>query len=555
MKRLLLSFCAVLFAVAALADKTVIFDATTDYTADAKVLVLSKDGITLSIGEGTLANKSEYRFYKNKDVTLTADAGKIKKVVFTCTAKDGAKYGPGCFTVTDGEYTYKDYEGNWTGNAAQVVFTATTNQVRATKVEVTVEETETFEIASPTFSCESGNYKDEQAVTITAPAGYGIIYTTDGTTPAEGVGTAVATNTVEIKVTESTTIKAITVDNSDPDNHSAVASVTIQIYHELGSLEAPLTITEAQTFIDANVGLNNTYVFTKGTIYQIDQFNSTATYWITDASNNVLEVYSGYALGNVPFTSADELGVGDVVTVYGTLTKYKDIYEYNSKNYIVAHDKSGRTASLETFEPLALSAFNNFGFETWTDDVCDLWKANSTASNATLKQSTDAHSGSYSILIEGADANMRLASTEITVPAGCYLITFYAKAVETSAAVRVGYVPATLNEAKTSYKLGTYTYFYNNKNVEVGTEWTEIKAAFKLEEETTLSLLVMNPKGQGDVLVDDFTFTTTTEEEAASINAVNAANAEGAIFNLAGQKVSNSFKGIVIKNGKKVLVK
>jgi hypothetical protein len=56
--------------------------------------------------------------------------------------------------------------------------------------------------------------------------------------------------------------------------------------------------------------------------------------------------------------------------------------------------------------------------------------------------------------------------------------------------------------------------------------------------------------GQARVLFEVYT------GEAASINNVNVAeNANGAIFNLAGQKVSNDFKGLVIKNGKKVVMK
>jgi len=43
---------------------------------------------------------------------------------------------------------------------------------------------------------------------------------------------------------------------------------------------------------------------------------------------------------------------------------------------------------------------------------------------------------------------------------------------------------------------------------------------------------------------------------STGINNVNVAeNANGAIFNLAGQKVANNYKGLVIKNGKKVVIK
>ena len=46
------------------------------------------------------------------------------------------------------------------------------------------------------------------------------------------------------------------------------------------------------------------------------------------------------------------------------------------------------------------------------------------------------------------------------------------------------------------------------------------------------------------------------EVEGTGINNVNAAKAENAVrYNLAGQKVSNDYKGVVIENGKKVVVK
>ncbi|MBQ0104165.1 MAG: chitobiase, partial [Prevotellaceae bacterium] len=51
----------------------------------------------------------------------------------------------------------------------------------------------------------------------------------------------------------------------------------------------------------------------------------------------------------------------------------------------------------------------------------------------------------------------------------------------------------------------------------------------------------------------DFTLPVSTGADA--INGINATNANAAMFNLAGQSVDNSFRGVVIMNGKKVLVK
>ncbi len=58
-------------------------------------------------------------------------------MVITCTANGSAKQGPGCFTG-DNYKASTGKEGTWSGNAASLTLTASSNQVRATKVEVTI---------------------------------------------------------------------------------------------------------------------------------------------------------------------------------------------------------------------------------------------------------------------------------------------------------------------------------------------------------------------------------------------------------------------------------
>jgi hypothetical protein len=69
---------------------------------------------------------------------LTSTIGNIVSVELTCTGKDDAEYGPGCLTASNGDYTYSGAVGTWTGNAASVVFTAATAQVRATQIVVKI---------------------------------------------------------------------------------------------------------------------------------------------------------------------------------------------------------------------------------------------------------------------------------------------------------------------------------------------------------------------------------------------------------------------------------
>ena len=129
-------------------DGAIVFDAdedmgnaTTDYN-QAAAFQVSKNGVTLDVTKGCIGvynNENHYRIYKNETLTVTSTAGNIAKIEFTCTANGDEKYGPGCFTASTGEYGHDGAAvGTWTGDAATVAFTASTNQVRATQIVVTL---------------------------------------------------------------------------------------------------------------------------------------------------------------------------------------------------------------------------------------------------------------------------------------------------------------------------------------------------------------------------------------------------------------------------------
>ena len=120
----------------------VVFNGTTDTNGktDAGEDQLTKNGVTLSVSRGLLASSNgQYRTYKGETLTISSTVGAITKVVFTCTAKDDAQYGPGCFTAAPGNYSFEGNTGTWNGAANEVVFTAGSNQVRATEIVVTVD--------------------------------------------------------------------------------------------------------------------------------------------------------------------------------------------------------------------------------------------------------------------------------------------------------------------------------------------------------------------------------------------------------------------------------
>ena len=103
---------------------------------------ITKDGVTITVTSGiigTYNNENHYRIYKNQTLTATSTVGNIKSIEFTCTANNDAKYGPGCFTWSTGNYSFSGANGTWTGDAAEVVFTASSNQVRASQIVVSFE--------------------------------------------------------------------------------------------------------------------------------------------------------------------------------------------------------------------------------------------------------------------------------------------------------------------------------------------------------------------------------------------------------------------------------
>ena len=145
----------------------------------------------------------------------------------------------------------------------------------------------------------------------------------------------------------------------------------------------------------------------------------------------------------------------------------------------------------------------NGDFETWVDGKPNNWKTASSAGNASLAQSTDAHSGKYSVKVGGStSANKRLGYKEMELKAGTYKIKYYVKAATaTGASVQSGFVPVTEG------KVGDYKYSGYINNIS-NTEWTLVEQELKIPTDGTYCIVIMNSrKPGGDVLIDDLTLT------------------------------------------------
>ena len=103
--------------------------------------------------------------------------------------------------------------------------------------------------AAPTFSPNGGQVAYGTTVTVSAPTGCTILYTTDGTDPYEsGSAVDVNSNTASVTITESITLKAIALDaNLIP---STVAEATFTVA-EIGAVKYVL-VTDASTLQDGD---------------------------------------------------------------------------------------------------------------------------------------------------------------------------------------------------------------------------------------------------------------------------------------------------------------
>ena len=154
--------------------------------------------------------------------------------------------------------------------------------------------------------------------------------------------------------------------------------------------------------------------------------------------------------------------------------------------------------------PTGDNLLSNAGFENWDGGAPAVWKSN--IGNATLSQSSTAHSGQYAVKVTGdAKVNKRLSYAELSLKAGTYTFTYYVYGAEANAHLKTGYA------IMTDHKVADFKsdYIYSDPTTVTQGAWSLVTYTFKLDRPKTICLLVMNQKGSGAFLVDDAQLTTT----------------------------------------------
>lgn len=154
--------------------------------------------------------------------------------------------------------------------------------------------------------------------------------------------------------------------------------------------------------------------------------------------------------------------------------------------------------------PTGDNLLSNAGFENWDGAAPAVWK--SSIGNASLSQSTTAHSGQYAVKVTGdAKVNKRLSYAELSLKAGTYTFTYYVYGAEANAHLKTGYA------IMTDHKVADFKtdYIYSDPTTVTQGAWSLVTYTFKLDRPKTICLLVMNQKGSGAFLVDDAQLTTS----------------------------------------------
>lgn len=253
--------------------------------------------------------------------------------------------------------------------------------------------------------------------------------------------------------------------------------------------------------------------YIKGKIQKIDtqfaaQYGNASVHIADDANSQQFYIFRTYYFGGEKWKEGDGLlKEGDEIVVCAKLVNYMGntpetsqggkLISVNGKTSIEGgSEKPDTPSSGDTTTP-------NGDFETWVDGKPNNWKTASSAGNASLAQSTDAHSGKYSVKVGGSTAaNKRLGYKEMELKAGTYKIKLYVKAATaTGASIQAGFVPVTEG------KVGDYKYSGYINDIS-NTEWTLVEKDLVIPSDGTYCIVIMNSKKPGgDVLIDDLTLT------------------------------------------------
>ena len=293
-------------------------------------------------------NGQDWRFYQNESASITislADGYTLVSVKPTYSVSNGGVLKNGNTTIASG--TTVSVSGTSVTFTVGNSGSATNGQVRFTNIDVvyvsdgSTQTASDLAIASPTGDLTFDLYNNTTAQVIS--------YTTSSTgaitiTPAESIyfsyvhdATAKTITVTPLAVTPSA--QTVTIDQEADDNYyGGTATFTVSVVNSdpnlPGTENNPYTVAQARAAIDANMGTQNVYA--TGIVSAIPTaYNSTygnITFNMVDETGDEVFLQAYRCAGD----EAADVTVGDVVVVYGNLTKYGSTYEFGQGCRVVS---------------------------------------------------------------------------------------------------------------------------------------------------------------------------------------------------------------------------
>ncbi len=577
-------------------DQVVIVDVTSQRamsndkgTSDAPTAVsVTLDGDALT---GTVADNCVWNVTKNSDNTYTFfPNGTTEKWLYTTNTNNGVRVGTSennCFeeysegsynglqnTVTKryvGVYNKQDWRcyDNVKQNikSTSIAYYKYASNKTATKI--------VFEKGDATFDQGTENPLYENAAKVT---------TADGTEVAGATVTYASSDDIHAVVDEK---GAVLVDATVPGTYtitasfagddtytSAKASYTITVNKVLqltgeGTLDKPYTVADVIAIVNDGAQTKNP-VYVKGVVSKvvstannIEQYKN-CDYFIVDeeGSSASVEAFRGKYLGNTDFTSLDQIAAGDKVILCGVMTKYKDIVELDRDNYIAKFwdiaelvlDEKADNNTIEAKRHATVYMDRTFNANAWNTLVLPF---DMTAEQVTATFGADTKLANYmgTTMNEDGTYTLNFRTTDV-IKANTPVFVYGAKNVDTQTVedvnVVVGDPVATPASAAFAFQ-GSYgkmqvnagDWFISSDNNFYRAKGTEsMKATRALFRATTAEAAA---KG----------LTISIDGEATAIQGIvtDKADSDAPAYNLAGQRVADNYRGIIIKGGKKYLNK
>lgn len=298
--------------------------------------------------------------------------------------------------------------------------------------------------------------------------------------------------------------------------------------------ETAYTTSQAWDIITVGKGLS-TMVYVKGTVspdnMDFSEANGNYTYTITDGVKDII-VFRGKYFNGDKFTSADQLQDGDEVIVYGLLVNYNGTYEIQSNSSI--YSINGKTQP--DVDPYTLTG-NGTKDKPYT--IADVLNLYSDATNTPTE----------AVWVTGTILGNVNTSTGATVVPNVFTDVNGDGVVDKNDCGE-GETAA----VATNLSVGDVT----GKNIAVQLPTGDVRAALNILDNPgnigkTVAVLGLIQKYCGVAGVKSVT--DYVLEGASGINSVADDAAKVAIYNIAGQKVSANYNGIIIVNGKKYMNK